>query len=287
MTLLVFVSVAGMVTGVLGLVAATRGRRPVEVATAPGSLPADPFPAVHVRTWRARRLVMPAAAAGVVGVVTRWPVGALAAALATAALPALLGRGAGAKPTDRVEAVAAWTELLRDTLAAAAGLSQAIVVTAPVAPKAVRAEVVRLADRLTVGVPMTDALRVFAAELDDPGADVVVCALLLAASARSQRLVDLLGALADSIREEVSMRLRIEASRASARSGVRTVVVFSLVFAGALAVLAHSYLAPFGTLTGQLVLALVVSCYAAGLVLMVRMVRPPSPVRLLGAGGNR
>ena len=63
-----------------------------------------------------------------------------------------------------------------------------------------------------------------------------------------------LQALAESTREEVSLRLRVETSRASVRSGVRTVVVFSVAFAAGLAVFARSYLAPFGSATGQLVL---------------------------------
>lgn len=80
------------------------------------------------------------------------------------------------------------------------------------------------------------------------------------------------------------MRLRIEASRASSRSSVRTVVVFSVAFAVLLFVLAHAYLAPFGTVTGQVVLVAVGALYASGLVLMVRLARPRPGVRLLAGG---
>ena len=111
----------------------------------------------------------------------------------------------------------------------------------------------------------------------------MVCSLLLASTSRAQRLGDLLQALAESTREEVSLRLRIETSRASVRSGVRTVVVFSVLFAAGLAVLARSYLAPFGTASGQVVLLAVGGLYAAGLTLMVALARPPVPIRLLGA----
>ncbi len=110
----------------------------------------------------------------------------------------------------------------------------------------------------------------------------MICSLLLAFSSRAQRLGDLLAALAESTRDEVALRLRIETSRASVRSGVRTVVVFSVAFAAALVVLAHSYLAPFGSATGQLALGLVGVLYAGGLTLMVVLARPPAPVRLLG-----
>ena len=48
----------------------------------------------------------------------------------------------------RVEAIAGWAEMLRDTIAAAAGLEQAIAATAPLAPPPIRDEVVMLAARL-------------------------------------------------------------------------------------------------------------------------------------------
>ena len=127
--------------------------------------------------------------------------------------------------------------------------------TAPLSPPPIRAESARLRHG-SVPECIREALLQFAEEVDDPCADRVVCALLLAISSRAQRLGDLLMALADSTREEVGLRLRIETSRASVRSGVRTVLVFSLAFALGLATLAHAYLAPFGTPMGQLVLPL-------------------------------
>jgi Flp pilus assembly protein TadB len=134
---------------------------------------------------------------------------------------------------------------------------------------------------LSNGVSLEAALRSFASEVDDPAAEFLVCALLLAATSRAQRLVEVLSALADSIREDVSMHLRIDASRASARSSVRTIVLFSLGFAGLLAVIGHSYLSPFGTTIGQLVLALVGAFYGVGVALMVRLVRAKPEMRLL------
>lgn len=245
--------------------------------TSLGGAPRVPRPA---GSW-ARRVLAPLAVGLVVGLVTRWPVAALLGALGAYGVPSLLGQTAWKSATARVEGVAAWTELLRDTLASSAGLSQAIVATAPVAPRSIREAVQRLAARLSSGVPMASALRRLGEEIDDESADLVVCALVLASEARAQRLGELLGDLAQSAREQAAMRLRVEASRASTRSGVRTVLVFSLSFAALLAVVAHSYLAPFGTPLGQVVLAGVGLAYAAGLVLMVRMAAPPPVFRLL------
>jgi Flp pilus assembly protein TadB len=172
--------------------------------------------------------------------------------------------------------------MLQGTLAASAGLTQAMMATAPLSPLPIRSAAGRLSARLGAGMSPHDALSQFADELEDPCADRVVCALQLAISSRAQRLGDLLTALADSTRDEVALRLRIETSRASVRSGVRTVVIFSVAFAVGLTVLAHAYLAPFGSPEGQVVLTVVGACYAAGLILMVAMARPPAPVRLLG-----
>jgi len=181
-----------------------------------------------------------------------------------------------------LDAIASWTEMLQGTLAASAGLGQAIVATAELSPAPIREATERLAAQIRAGVEPREALLQFADDVGDPSADRVVCALLLAFTERAQRLGDLLGALADSTREEVALRLRIETSRASVRSGVRTVVVFSVVFAGLLALFGHAYLTPFGSPAGQLVLALVGGLYAAGLTLMVVLARPPRPIRLLG-----
>ena len=216
------------------------------------------------------------------GAVSGWPSAVPIVGIAVYGVPKLFQQTSGSLSITKIESIATWTEMLQGTLAASAGLSQAIMATAPLSPPPIRAESVRLSSRLSAGMHPREALLQFAEEVDDPCADRVVCALLLAISSRAQRLGDLLMALADSTRDEVGLRLRIETSRASIRSGVRTVLVFSLVFAVGLATLAHAYLAPFGTPAGQLVLVVVGLLYATGLVAMVSLARPPAPVRLLG-----
>ena len=230
-------------------------------------------------------LVVSAASVGVAaGFVTGWPVAAVAAGLATLASRSFLRSTRRSTGTARTEAVAAWTELLRDTLSAASGLSQAIIATAPLAPDAVRAPVLALATCIANGMPLPPALRMFADEMNDPDVDLVVCALTLAASARTQRVAELLGALAVSMREEVVMRLRVESGRASARSGVRTIAIFSVSFFAVLVLLARPYLAPFSSPQGQVVLAIACGFDGLGVLYMLRLVRDPNPERLLGPG---
>jgi tight adherence protein B len=229
------------------------------------------------------RLAVACAVGAVATVVTRWPVAFPIGVVAVLGLPTLFRQTSGALSVAKLEAIATWTEMLHSTLAASAGLNQAIMATAPMSPLAIRRATMALAGRLQAGMYNRDALIQFAEEVADPSTDRVVCALILASSSRAQRLGDLLGALADSTREDVAARLRIETSRASSRSGIRTVIVFSVAFAAALAVLARSYLSPFGSPTGQVILVAIGALYAGGLILMVRMAKPPAPVRLLAA----
>lgn len=218
---------------------------------------------------------------------TRWVVGAALVAAAAATLPrswrnAREQRGL----VDRAEAVAGWAEMLRDTMAAAAGLEQAIVTTAANAPEAIRPEVRRLAQRLDRGERLVDGLRRLADELANPAADLVVAALVTAAQRQARDLVPLLGSLARSTRAEAEMRLRIHASRARLRTATRVVVGTLGLFAGGLVLFNPRYLAPYRSLEGQLVLLIVGAFLAVGYALMQRMARLRPPQRFLTRAGE-
>ncbi len=232
------------------------------------------------------KILLSSLGALIVIAITRWPVAGLLAFCAGLGIPAVISATKSSLDGGKVEAIAGWTELLRDSLASSSGLLQAIMSTAQIAPQPIRPALQRMTSRLSSGMPLATAITRLGKELDDASGDIVVCALLLAASARTQKLSDLLGELAASMREEVAIRMRIEASRASAKSSVRTVVIFSVVFFIGLLLLAHSYLAPFGSTTGQLVLLCVGGCYGLGVWLMLKMDKPPTPIRLLGNGSS-
>lgn len=228
------------------------------------------------------RIGLAVGAAVVVGAATGWPVGALLAALAGLGAPGLLtGAKGGSLAVGRIEAIAGWAEMLRDTMAGAAGLEQAIVATATVAPLPIRAEVVTLAVRLE-GERLALALRAFADEVADPTCDLVVAALTLAAEHQAQRLGELLGSLAQAARDQATMRLRVEAGRARTRTSVRLIVGATGGLALGLAVLNRGYLAPYDTAVGQLVLLLVGAVFAAAFMWLARMTRPVSVERFLG-----
>ena len=259
----------------LGLVTIWAGLRGVE-------LPRRRWASARPKVERANlRLGLAIGAGVVVGATTGWPVGAVLAALAGWGAPGLLAGAKGANvAVARIEAVAGWAEMLRDTMAAAAGLEQAIVASAPLAPLPIRAEVATLALRLE-GERLAPALRAFADDVADPTCDLVVAALVLAAEHQAQRLGELLGSLAQAARDQATMRLRVEAGRARTRTSVRVIVGATGGLVLGLAILNRGYLAPYDTPVGQLVLLLVGAVFTAAFVWLARMTRPSTTERFL------
>ena len=220
---------------------------------------------------------------GLVGLVaTRWVVAALGLGLLAAYWDRIAGSGARERVgIARLEALATWTESLRDTIAGAIGLEQAIPATAVTAPPVIRPSLNLLVDRLRIREPLPDALLAFAADMEDTGADVVCSALVLNARLRGPGLRDVLTALATSIREELDMRRRIEASRRSIRRSVRIVVVIVLGVMCMLAVFNRSYVEPYQGLVGQLVLVVVAAMFLGGLLWLRRLALPARVDRFL------
>lgn len=228
-----------------------------------------------------RRAMLGALCAAIVGLLTRWPVGALLAGAFGFGASRLFGGAAARKASiARTEAVAAWAEMLRDTMAGAAGIEQAIVATAPVSPPPIRPEVTGLARRLERD-RLGPALREFADELADPTADLVVAALMLAAGNRARRLGELLGALATSARAQATLQLRVDAGRARMRTASRVITVFTLGFALGLVVLNRGYLHPYDGTTGQVVLLVVGLCFGVAFWWLAAMARIEAPERFL------
>ncbi|HET6168477.1 MAG TPA: type II secretion system F family protein, partial [Marmoricola sp.] len=174
---------------------------------------------------RTRRLVLGTVAGLLALLATKWVVAGLCIGLLVAYWDRITGSSAVEKRAiARLDALASWTESLRDTIAGAIGLEQAIPATAVNAGAPIRPSLNLLVDRLRIREPRPDALRAFAEDLDDPSADIICASLLLNARLRGPGLRDVLTALAQSTREELDMRRRIEASRKSIRRSVRIVL---------------------------------------------------------------
>jgi Flp pilus assembly protein TadB len=215
-------------------------------------------------------------------VVTRWLVLAVALGLLAALADRFFGgTGEERRAIERLEALATWTEALRDTIAGAVGLEQAIPATAVNAAPAIKPGLNLLVDRLRIREPLPSALMRFADDLDDPSADLIVAALVLNARLRGPGLREVLTALADSAREELDVRRKVAAERRSTRRSVQVVVAITLVVAAALVLFNPQYVEPYTSFVGQFVLFLVIALYAVGLVWLRKLAKIEVPERFL------
>ncbi|MGW0496818.1 type II secretion system F family protein [Streptomyces sp. NPDC003007] len=218
----------------------------------------------------------------VVLVLTRWAVAGLAAGVLVFFWDRLFGGAAEERAAmRRVEALASWTESLRDTIAGAVGLEQAIPASARAAAPVLRPHLDALVDRLRARTPLPEALQQLADEIDDASADIIVAALILNARLRGPGLRQVLGALAKSAREEVDMRQRVMAQRASTRRSVQIVVAVSVAFVLGLSIFNRDFVAPYGTAVGQLVLACVCGLFALGFWWLRKLSTIETPERFL------
>ncbi|MFD4761424.1 type II secretion system F family protein [Streptomyces sp. NPDC058439] len=218
----------------------------------------------------------------VILLLTRWAVAGIAAGVLVFFWDRLFGGAAEERAAmRRVEALAAWTESLRDTIAGAVGLEQAIPASARAAAPALRSHLDALVDRLRARTPLPDALQTLADEIDDASADIIVAALILNARLRGPGLRQVLGALAKSAREEVDMRQRVMAQRSSTRRSVQIVVGVSVAFVLGLAVFNRDFVSPYGTPLGQLVLMCVCGLFALGFWWLRKLSTIETPERFL------
>lgn len=285
-----------------GLLLVAAGLRPV--AAEPGARPGSPRLAAMRRHLAARTagtagtgpgshigrdpqghrlLLVLAAAGGMLGwLLTGLPLMLLAVPVAVLGLPRLLRAPASAAGVDRLEALEEWTRNLAGVLAVGVGLEQAITASLRSAPEPIRPQVATLVARLAARWQTDAALRAFAADLDDATGDLVAASLILSARRRGAGLVAVLEGLAASVAEDVRTRRAIEADRAKPRATARAVTYITL---GVLVLLAlnRTYVEPYTSPSGQLLLAVLLSAYVATLLWMRQMTTGRAAPRFLGS----
>jgi len=250
--------------GVLGVII---GLRPTDAATREARKPAR-RPALDRRT---RALLLAGVALGLVGwLVTGWVLVLVLAPVALIGLPVLLAAPPAATQIARLEAMEEWTRSLSGVLTVGIGLEQALVATLRSTPAPINDEVQRLVARLRSRWDTEKALRAFADEVDDATGDLIAANLILGARRRGTGLASVLEGLAESVAADVRARRQVEADRAKPRATARWV---TLISASVLVVLALSgtYVEPYRTPVGQVLLVLLLSAYIATLVWMRRM----------------
>ena len=254
-----------VVAGVIGIVI---GLRPVEQVPVswrprlPRRFPAD----------RRTRMVLAAsiAAAAVAWWVTGWILALVAVPLLVFGLPKLLSAGPAATQIERLEAMEEWTRSLSGVLTVGVGLEQALVATLRSTPAAISPEVTRLVARLRSRWATEEALRAFAEDLDDATGDLIAANLILGARRRGAGLSSVLEGLAESVAADVRARRQVEADRAKPRATARWVTLISMSVLVVLA-LTGSYVEPYRSPIGQVILVGLLAAYVATLVWMKRM----------------
>jgi Flp pilus assembly protein TadB len=253
----------------LGILGVFAGLRP---APAPPKKPTrnlghTPF-AISSRT---RMFLLMGIGLGIMGwIVTGWVLALAIAPVAVIGLPALLSAPPAATQIKRLEAMEEWTRSLAGVLTVGIGLEQALVATVRSTPSPINAEVTRLVSRLRARWDTETALRAFADELDDATGDLIAANLILAARRRGAGLTSVLEGLAESVAADVRARRQVEADRAKPRSTARWVTVISASVLVVLA-LSGSYVKPYSSPIGQVILVVLLAAYVATLVWMRRM----------------
>jgi Flp pilus assembly protein TadB len=273
-TVLAAASGGAVASGLVLLVAGVRWRFAERAAARPRR--ARPLLTAH----GLRLLVLGLAAALATEAITGWPVAGLGAGAAVVFLPRLAFARADRRRTDLMEGLEQWVRRLADTLAAGRGLEDALETSARAAPDTVAGPVAALARRLSSRMGTEQALRAFAAEIDDPAGDRIAAALIIATGQRGGRVHAVLAALAELLAADVAGRREIAAERAQHRTAVRWIAGFILGFS-AFAVVNKAYSAPYGTPGGELVLAVIGLLYATGLGWLHRLATLPRPGRFL------
>jgi Flp pilus assembly protein TadB len=235
-----------------------------------------------------RKRVLLAVPAGLAALaITRWPVLGIAVAAGVLFLPRL-GSGREAKRRTAVlEGLEQWTRRLGDVLTASRGLEEALENSARSAPAAIAGPVTRMARQLSARTGAEAALRAFADDIDDPAADRIAAALIIATGRRGGAVRGVLTALAEMLARDVASRREIAAEQAEHRTTVRWIVGIVGGFT-VFAIFNRAYSAPFGTTDGQIVLAIVAGLYAGGLAWLQHLGSIPVPGRFLSpAAGAR
>ena len=267
-----------------GLLVAVEGSRPVPVDGRPvrghprwlaallgENLPPD----------RRRRRQLALAVSVVMGLVlwlfTGWVLALVIAPIAVIGVPALLRPPASATDVAKLGAIEQWTRGMSGVLTVGSGIEHAVIASRGSTPDRIRPQVSTLVARLSARWPTEAALRAFADDLDDATGDLVAATLILGSHRRGPGLAAILDDLAATVADEVRIRRTIEADRAKPRTTARWVTIITLSALGLL-VLNTSYMAPYSSVLGQLLLAVLLTAYVGCLLWMRRMtVGQPTP----------
>jgi tight adherence protein B len=267
-----------------GLILGVQGIRKVPIAPSAARRKSAPllgrrFSRLSKRT---RILLLAGLATGLLtGALTGWLVAIIILPLAAVGIPFLLSAPESSTKIDRLEAMEEWTRSLSGVLTVGYGLEQALIATLRSTPAPIRPEVSTLVARLRARWSTAEALRAFADDLDDATGDLVAANLLLGAQRRGPGLASVLEGLAESVSADVRARRDIEAGRATPRATARWITIITI---GTLTLLAFSgtYIKPYGSPLGQVILIALLTCFVSVLMWMRSMAKGDKLPRFIG-----
>ncbi|MFD8731456.1 type II secretion system F family protein [Streptomyces sp. NPDC059611] len=232
-------------------------------------------------SWWARgqtRLAGSAVAGLGVWLFTGWLLGGLVTIAVVIGLPWLLNTsGSGKGQIDKLEAIEEWVRRMSDIHTVGVSLEATIQRSLETVPKAIREDVRLLVARQQAGWVPQVAYRAFADEMNDAMVDEVVALLILHVEDHGSGLSKALRALAEALQHEVLSRREVEADRQKPRTNDRWVTIFCLAIFGVTA-FSGTYVEPYDTLTGHLVLGFVAVAFVLVKIWMRRMaIIEPAP----------
>ena len=232
----------------LGLLLAIQGVRGNRILPELSTVFPDGTTTASATAWTAGAIIISL----MVLAVTRWIGAALGVGILVMGVPWFFG---GTKQTkreiERTQAIATWAEMIRDNIAGAAGLEQALLSTSDIAPLPIAKEVRAFANRLD-NISVVDALVLLGRDLQHPAADLVVVSLANASRMEARDIGPLLTRLSESIRADVRMRLRIEVGRSRIRTSSKIVLIVTLFTVAMVYFTSRELLEVYDTTSGQI-----------------------------------
>ncbi len=235
---------AGAALGLLLIIQGFRGRKIVPHVS---SFFPKGTSAAAATAWFAGAVILAILISGT----TRWVGAGIGMGAIFVGIPWFFGGAKASKrEIERTQAIATWTEMIRDNISGAAGLEQALLATADIAPTPIAKEVRAFANRLD-NMNATTALGMLGADLDHPAADLVVVSLANAVRMEGRDLGSLLTRLAESIRADVDMRQRIDVGRSRIRTSSKIVLGVTLATVALVYATSRDLLSIYDTTEGQ------------------------------------
>jgi len=206
--------------------------------------------------------------------ITRWPIAALGASALIAAWPALFPSDA-TRQRHRLEGIAKWLEDLRDLQAGSnLDLIETLDQASIRSPKSIAAEMAAFSSRTGHHTPLNEALIELADDLDHPVADTAIAAMLFATGdASGSSLHTTFSMLADTARDELVARDRIDRMRLNFQRSMRRMLVILAALITYMFVVTGETLDPYSQPLGQILLIIPVALWGLSLVWLRRLSR--------------